>query len=620
MLATGLCIMGKEEKSAKPYSPRQFKSSGLNVDIVNTDPKYHLSYDISPNGSRYIPQSYDYINYRSEDFQYLFRDVAKNDVLCSYEYYKYPAFREYASTLPEYNNFIKALHEAIKTDKKFRKLTHHIPGFESSFGFRSSKSGFQDFIAAECERIERLETGLQLNGYNIRDCIDDWSTRNRCAGGNEKLEARLAAIDRLCKGNGNALREQLHSEVSEIESRVTELEKNYSHDRYVKILTPLVRACTAQAIKETCPIFAFQLTDFSYAVTDVLFQSMEVLYEASFCVAKGVGKGISTVATVEHWKNMVTGTIELADLCIRTLVEGEMMEAEYGAARFSTDPDAIMKFAEKHCLKNQQEREAFNAMATESYNRLKAMSWQELVENGSEVGTTMILDTFILNAIGAGASSANKAFITKVSSLTEGGVIFTEQYAAEVAGFGKLMMEEGPQCATKINDAIKKELISCIDGQSAAQQAKRVVCPQKWAEETAHTIRNVGPDILDVMEKSGGHGLEFHVGQTHSDLLKRAVSSKKSDTISTFNSKSTAIKAVQENLKNNSDEIVAWLLSNPEANAKKTFTYLHDYAIGRGIIKAKKNSLVSLNASKLVLIPDPKNVLGFKIKTFFPTK
>ena len=104
-------------------------------------------------------------------------------------------------------------------------------------------------------------------------------------------------------------------------------------------------------------------------------------------------------------------------------------------------------------------------------------------------------------------------------------------------------LKKGPECATKINDAIKKELISCIDGQSAAQQARRVICPQKWLEEIAHKIRNVGDDILDIMEKLGGHTLEKHVGKPY-DYLKKRISNTKKGSATTFTNKRTAIACI----------------------------------------------------------------------------
>ncbi len=132
-----------------------------------------------------------------------------------------------------------------------------------------------------------------------------------------------------------------------------------------------------------------------------------------------------------------------------------------------------------------------------------------------------------------------------------------------------------------------------------------------------HKIRNVGDDILDIMEGAGGHTLERHVGRTHNDLLLRSMRDE-AGAITTFTNKRTAINAVKENLRNNAKEIAEWLKSNPGLDKKKSFEYLHSHDIGKGIIKGKKNSLCNLVTSKIVLIPSQADELGFKILTAFP--
>ena len=176
-------------------------------------------------------------------------------------------------------------------------------------------------------------------------------------------------------------------------------------------------------------------------------------------------------------------------------------------------------------------------------------------------------------------------------------------------------MKKGPECATKINDAIKKELISCIDGQSAAQQARRVVCPQKWAEYIAHKIRNIGDDILDIMEKAGGHTLELHVGQTYDELLVRSFAKRKID-ITTFKNKNLAVKSVKQSLKHNSDKIISWLKNSEKDILVLEFS--HKHPIGTGIFKGKRTPCYDLKTSRIVLEKDYKQEFGFKMLTAFP--
>jgi hypothetical protein len=595
----------------------------INKALCTTKPPYHLSYNISLSSNSYnVPNYYQYAYYKLEHFQHVFRNIPNDEVLTYFDLYHYPEFLKYAQSLPEYNDFMKKLHERIQTDKKFRKATACVPGFEYRGGlFRRARktevSKFHEFIASEYKRIEKLETTLQLGGYVIQGVYHDWLARNRHVGNQKILEARIDAVHELYEGNVNALQDQLNSEVADIENRVHELESNYSSNRYVKILTPLVRTCAAQAIKETCPITAFQLTDFSYAVTDLLFHSMGVLYEVSYHAAKGISKGVATVASIDHWKNIVVDTAHLAAMCIDAVGQEAVFDTSYALARSSAKPDAMIQFSQQYCLQKREELDAFKAIAQENYNKLKEMPWQEVVENGSEIGTILILDTLVLNAVGAGVNSVNKTFINKLSGLTESGALFTEQCAVEVAGVGKLIIEEGPEVTAKIGDLVKKDLIACMDGQNAANQIRKNICPEKWVQEIAHKIRNVGDDILDIMEKAGGHTLELHVGQTHEDLLLRA---KNTDLgmVSSFNSKSIAIKSIKENLKNNWEEILLWLQNNPSMDKPKTFDFYHTHEIGKGVAKGKKNGLASLNKSRVVLLPDFSSEFGFEMRTSFP--
>ncbi|HLC06709.1 MAG TPA: hypothetical protein VJJ26_00845 [Candidatus Babeliales bacterium] len=85
------------------------------------------------------------------------------------------------------------------------------------------------------------------------------------------------------------------------------------------------------------------------------------------------------------------------------------------------------------------------------------MSWQQIIENGTEIGTTMILDTLIFHAVGEFASITNNAFIKELANMTENGQLFTKEYVIEVAGVGKMAIQEGAEAtaATLANSETK---------------------------------------------------------------------------------------------------------------------------------------------------------------------
>jgi len=154
-----------------------------------------------------------------------------------------------------------------------------------------------------------------------------------------------------------------------------------------------------------------------------------------------------------------------------------------------------------------------------------------------------------------------------------------------------MIIEEGAEIASISADTIKNDLaFFAKSNQPTSQKIKNNIAQLKWTENIVQKIRNVGDDILDIMEKAGGHTLEKHVDQTNSDLTKRIAKSTIIKNASSFINKRIAIKAVKENLKYNATEIASWLITEPSLNQKKSFDFLHSYEIGKGIIKNIKNT------------------------------
>ncbi|GGG03003.1 hypothetical protein GCM10010913_25950 [Paenibacillus aceti] len=139
---------------------------------------------------------------------------------------------------------------------------------------------------------------------------------------------------------------------------------------------------------------------------------------------------------------------------------------------------------------------------------------------------------------------------------------------------------------------------------------------------SASTIRNnVSNDILDAMESKGGHLLDKHVSKTNEDLLKRAAQEGVPST--TFYNKSTALKATQENIRKNAEQISDWL--NDENSKGYLITKVqHEYSIGKGVdVKnggnsASKQVVDNLITSQLYLVKDTSMPAGYRIITGYP--
>ncbi|WP_410985765.1 RNase A-like domain-containing protein [Bacillus cereus] len=117
------------------------------------------------------------------------------------------------------------------------------------------------------------------------------------------------------------------------------------------------------------------------------------------------------------------------------------------------------------------------------------------------------------------------------------------------------------------------------------------------------------------MESAGGHTLDKHVGKTNEELIKRAIQ-ENVEAATSFTDKSTALKAIQENLRKNSDDIAKWL--NESDTGRKIFDVSHKNPIGKGALEDKKQVIYNLTNSRVVLIRDSTNELGFRVLTGFP--
>lgn len=157
-------------------------------------------------------------------------------------------------------------------------------------------------------------------------------------------------------------------------------------------------------------------------------------------------------------------------------------------------------------------------------------------------------------------------------------------------------------------------LASDTNGYNQASQALR---DAKMFDEDSlsNKIRNAGDDILDVSETGKGHTLEKHVSQTNDELIRRA-NKENVEAATSYTDKSTAVKAVKQNLRQNTNQVVEWL--NSTSQKPLTIQGKHNFSIGKGVVQGRKNVIYDLSDSVAVLIKDSTNELGFIILTSYP--
>ena len=434
----------------------------------------------------------DYFNLSVVGFQQAFQEASSEyDILSNYELYAFPNFCAYVRTLSCYEEFIISLNEKIKNDKNFRKKTAYIRGFTYSFSWGIEKSGFHDFVHSEtCKIIDTRSKktvhnqngGLHIDADNLEKLFKYCNTTTQSFYENNRSAERIKAINRTrsqrgrCfdyssqvhrfnaedlyakefnNTHGTQIDCQLHKELYQSRSAMMQLERTYFYNHHIHIIAPIVHSYAAQAKIEKNPLTAFKLSDFCHTVTQVLAHGMHVLYDGSCAFGKGVWKGTKEFVNPEHWREMATGALHLGLLFIDAVGQEEALDHAMHLAMFSNDSDATSKVAQKHCLYTQAQKDAINKCIQQTSQKIRGMSWQELIENGTEIGTTMILDALALHALSGFTRTASGSLVKNLNSAMESGVLLTEEYAVEVAGFGKLIVEEGSAISTKVVDTIK---------------------------------------------------------------------------------------------------------------------------------------------------------------------
>src|SRR5690606_22140903 len=134
-----------------------------------------------------------------------------------------------------------------------------------------------------------------------------------------------------------------------------------------------------------------QLSDFCNTVTQVLTHGMSVLYEATSAIGRGAWKGANDFASIEHWKGMANGAAQLGLLFLNEVGQEDALHYAMILSATSQNSEAIIAATEKYCELTQSQKNILNLQAQETYKKIKAMPWQEVVENGTQIGTTIIL-------------------------------------------------------------------------------------------------------------------------------------------------------------------------------------------------------------------------------------
>ncbi|WP_179136312.1 S8 family serine peptidase [Paenibacillus sp. 32352] len=205
-----------------------------------------------------------------------------------------------------------------------------------------------------------------------------------------------------------------------------------------------------------------------------------------------------------------------------------------------------------------------------------------------------------------------------VQALINSGTMGSMALAASPTGYGGAAL--GAVALEELARSAAFAGVSYLSGKMATRSQNIVkTSAAKLKETLGYKIRNVADDILDRFEgypnSNGGHTLSKHVSMTNEELSRRAIQDELDAT--SFTNKSTAIKAVQQNLRKNASQIEDWLKNSNEG--RKSFVVEHEYSIGYGAEGITGKMIFDLKKSRMVLVRDSNVDIGFYILTSFPT-
>jgi len=475
-------------------------------------------------------------NVSCAEFQALFQNVSNESTLIKHlELFADQDFLACVRTFDCYDSIILNLKNKIDHDKMFRNKTKNISGFTYKHFLWWEKSGFHTFINEEAERIKnkraheayrlcceqeaaqkkqkekeyRQQYCLHVDNTQELDVLIQEYTQQACVtdqAGNSDISTRLMDraralektrnnpdayfdyashvprvngydkyADVFSKTYGAALDCQLHMELCETRNAMIDLECNSPQNFRIKIIAPVVHHLAAQAKCEHNVYAAFELLDICYALTNVIRKGLQAARKYSCAVVKGIASGVTNVFSFDYWKEMATSALPLGVLFLDAVGQEEARQNIFFAVPLSkNNHDMAIKVAQEYSLHSLSQINGIHRQLQKTYKKVLGTSWETLIERGAQLGIMMILDVLLLNAVLSVANATGRAAVQQINSVLERGMLFTEQHTVEVAGFGKLILEEGPEAAQWAATAIKETPnLLRKEGKSAANFIKK---------------------------------------------------------------------------------------------------------------------------------------------------
>lgn len=285
-----------------------------------------------------------------------------------------------------------------------------------------------------------------------------------------------------------ALHIVLNSELITTDHRRTNFFKKNPNSWRIQELYNIIGTILDQATRTIDIEEAFNVSDLAHELCQSFVLICNVAKKAGSAVAKGTWKAATTVASIDHWKEFANSFVTMTQLAFNAEIQLQELDSAL------TCPDTNYRDQVFARLKSQGI--AFQKQITTSLQQtteqLKNMSWEELLESGTELGATLLFDTILLHGATWGSNKAGQKLIQEINTIIKSSPETAQLYCREVTGIAKAVIKTETmqiEVESLIETVVAKQEPNV--GKQIAQQAKN--CGKK-KNKKPYIIEYVKPE------------------------------------------------------------------------------------------------------------------------------
>ena len=237
---------------------------------------------------------------------------------------------------------------------------------------------------------------------------------------------------------------------------------------------------------------AFNYSDTEYQICSLFSKLCNVAKTTGSAICKGVCQGIQNYAPLEQLKALAQGVVAFAQIAI----EGEWELAELDRAVTGFDDDYKNKFLTEFYHKGVAFQELILDEWQTTVSKLEHMRWDEVLEQGSQIGATLLFDLMLCNAAVWATGKVGRAVIEGMHTALKSSPEAAHVYCTEVAGIAKAAVEvelveaEMGAVIEVVVTSSEKELLL---GEKLVKEVKKKKKSKKKKIKTPYVIEYITP-------------------------------------------------------------------------------------------------------------------------------